>query len=204
MDKHLTFQSIGSWSLTVWWALLNNSVPFWYNLHLSASFLLPLLLSESVSVCLGTSWLRGKRGFKPKRVLWVILANIPSGLCGESCWHLPGIQGPCHMHFMDLHPHVSSIPRSPGSLHSMHRPWRPGVPPGLTCRASPQPRWCVPAVSWYIVFCRTRAPSGCAQGTGPHPSLIQAPQHLYGSFLSVARLGACDWRHGERHKDRGI
>lgn len=41
MDKHLTFQSIGSWSLTVWWSLLNNSVPFRYNLHLSASFPLP-------------------------------------------------------------------------------------------------------------------------------------------------------------------
>lgn len=207
MDKHLTFQSIGSWSLTVWWSLLNNSVLFRYNLHLSASFPLPLLLSERVSACLGTSvssWLRGKGGFKPKRVHWIILANIPSGLWGSHAGtslesRVPAI---CTLWTCILMSSPSPELLAPCTACTGHgdQECHLGSPVGLHLSQG--------GVS--LLFHGVLSPvelephSGCAQGTGPCPSLIQAPQHLYGSFLIVVGLGACDWRHGERHKDPGI
>lgn len=188
MDKHLTSQSIGSWPLTVWWSLLNNSVSFRYNLHLTASFSRPLLLSERVSVCLGTSkssWLRGKGGFWPKRAHWVILANIPSGLWGSPAGtslesRVPTI---CTLWTYILMSSPSPELQAPCTAHTGHGDHL-GSPAGLHLlfHGVLSPLELEPHSDWPMPF-----------------TYLSSPTPLW-----IFPQCCCDWWHGERHKDPGI
>lgn len=174
MDKHQSFQSVVSWSLTVWCFLLNNSVPFWYNLHLPGFFPLPLLLSERVSEVFGGSRVlmaERRRALKPHRIIWVTLPSVsewpatPSGLSGGHAGTPPGTgsqpRAHCGLH-CDITGLFSTAPELLGPWTAHTGMWGQGELLRLIYQASPSAK--AGASSCSMGPFRTRAPHWLCPG----------------------------------------